>query len=631
MMEKKLGSKRVFSFCFLFSLCLHGGVLFFLENFYFFRTTPLSHDKSFAAREKMVLPSRREDSPILRVSFHQTSSHGGVQESISWENGSSLRKEKEDFGSIHAPSFLGKKREDPFVPLRFSTKQKNISSPVKEIGVPQKRQVEMAPSLKEKVKAREVAPIKEEAAEKKSFSKPEEPLAKTELPSPPLSISQTGDAAPLKEEAAEKKNSSKPEESLAKTKVASPAASVSEEPSHSHPSDSSLSEIAPFRCKSDLFEPKKAAFPKPGKKGTLINRRSPLVFHMPTSSDLHILSCGNDFDLDVVYNLREDGEGYLFALSLIPKKNISFQRIKQNYLFLLDRSHSIGEERFYSTKAALFSALSLLDREDTFNIIAFDKKNEALFEKNMPANAAMIRHAKEFLQKQKIAGIFTTTNISRPLFLGSQQLMKEAGSRSIIYFSNGETLDKAGHKKALHDWTQNNKGAISFYSVIQKGDKKGRLLEYLSALNKGKLFASQTPSGFRRTLRKLISSIRTPLAQNMEAYVYLMKGGTEVTLYPSLKQMPNLYLDQPFVVIGTTKKLEPFTLFLQGKNKGQWFHIKKDISFQNARSSGPFLYEEWALQRAYRCYDAYLQDGNEDHLKEAKELLTPFCVEEAFR
>jgi CO dehydrogenase/acetyl-CoA synthase epsilon subunit len=585
-MGKKLGSKRVFSFCFLFSLCLHGGVLFFLQNYYSFRTTPHLHEKSFAAREKMVLPARREDSPILRLSFHAAATHDRSAESSSVPQASSLKKESEDFGTIRMPAFLEKKGEEAFVPLQFSSKHKEESSIAKNIRIPQKKQIQIPSSLVEKAKPKESTLPVEERVEKIAPSLQEAIVAKEEP----------------------------------KVVVSSSLATVS-----------ASSEIAPFHYNSSLFEPKKAEAQKPGKKGTLIRARPPLTFRMPSSSDLHILSCSNDFDVDVVYNLREDGEGYLFAISLIPKKTLSFQKIKQNYLFLLDRSHSIGEERFFSTKAALFSVLSLLGKEDTFNIIAFDKKSEALFEKNMPANAAMIRHAREFLQKQKVAGMFSTTNVSRPLFLGSEQLLKETGSKAIVYFSNGETLDKAGHKKAIYDWTQKNKGAIAFYSMIQKGDQKGPILEYLSQINKGKFYVAQTPSGCKRQLRKLISSIHTPVALNMESYVYLMKGGSEVMLYPSLKQLPNLYLDQPFVVMGTTKKLEPFTLFLQGKNNDQWFHIKKDISFQESRSSTPFLYEEWAHQRAYRCYDAYLQDGKESHLKEAKDILTPYRLEEAFR
>jgi hypothetical protein len=611
MIEKGFSSRKIFIFCLLFSLCLHGLALFFLQNFYSFPVTPYSLGKSFAAQDKLLLPSHREDTPILRLSFHAPSSQRGKEVPI-W-SAASLSKEKEFFGTFRSPSFLEKKNKESFSPLHFSSKHPETKKnflPIKSAILLHKKETESPTSLLAKAKQNGSSPKKEENKEKK--------------PAPIQEISQVK----TEEVALEKKSPSLQEKPLEKSEGQKNVFLSAPTPEKR----ASLStEISPFHFEGSLFVTQRAPMIASKKKGVLLPRKSPLSFRMPSSSDLHILSCSNDFDVDVVYNLREDAEGYLFALTLIPKKSLAFQKVKQNYLFLLDRSHSIGEERFFSTKAALFSALSLLDKEDTFNIIVFDKQSESLFEKNMPVNSFTIRHAKEFLQKQKVAGMFASTHISRPLFEGWQQLMKESGSKAIVYLSSGETLDKTGHKKAISDWTQKNKGAVSFYSIIQKGDKKGAILAYLCSANKGKLYASQTSSGFKRQLRKLIHSIRSPLAQNMEAYVYLMKEGAEVSIYPSLKQIPNLYLDQPFVVIGTTKKLEPFTLFLQGKNKEQWFHVKKEISFQKSRTSSPHLYEEWALQKAYRCYDSYLQDGNRNHLYEAKQYLTPFQLEEAFR
>ncbi len=615
MMEKSVGSRRVFSLCLLFSLCLHGGFLFFLQNFYSFRTTPHFHDKSFAAREQMTLPARREDSPILHIALHLPSRRGAEDKGSLVANTPSLQKEKEDFGKVHIPSFLGKKGQEEFVPLRFLQKHrepKKASLPV-DTGFLVKKPSSAAPLLVERAKEieKKLALAKELLVEKTIVKREEE-----ETPSLPNEGSLKLEQSP---------SATKTEEAL------SLVPQRQAEPSAPDAPPSYKTDLTPFHYKGSYSALQKHSFADSGKKGALFKRKPPLSFRMPSSSDLHILSCSNDFDVDVVYNLREDGEGYLFALSLIPKKNLSLQKIKQNYLFLLDRSHSIGEERFFSSRAALFSALSVLDKEDTFNIIVFDKKSEMLFEKNMQISPSTIRHAKEFLQKQKVAGFFTTTNISRPLFLGSQQLMQEAGNKTIVYISNGETLDKGNHKKAIYDWTQKNKGAICFYSLIQKGDKKRGVMEYLSAVNKGKLFVAQTQSGFKRQLKKLINSVRFPIAQNMEAFVYLKREGTDVALYPSLREIPNLYLDQPFVLLGTTKKLEPFTIFLQGRSKGQWFHIKKEIFFQESQASSRLLYEEWALHKAFRLYDAYLRDGKEEYLLEARDILTPYGLEEAFR
>ena len=71
----------------------------------------------------------------------------------------------------------------------------------------------------------------------------------------------------------------------------------------------------------------------------------------------------NDFNLSVEYAPKKEG-GYLFRLALTPKSDIKFKHIKQNYFFLMDRSHSIRFNRYEMTKVAVAKALALLQKGD---------------------------------------------------------------------------------------------------------------------------------------------------------------------------------------------------------------------------------------------------------------------------
>ena len=95
--------------------------------------------------------------------------------------------------------------------------------------------------------------------------------------------------------------------------------------------------------------------------------------------------------------------------------------------------------------------------------------------------------------------------------------------------------------------------------------------------------------------------------------------------------MGHLYLDQPFVIIGSCESMDDFILFVQGRLKERWMHIKKKISFVNAKKGGDTLKQQWALQQAYQCYERYVVDDNPDHLSQARQLLEPFDIQPAFQ
>ena len=104
-----------------------------------------------------------------------------------------------------------------------------------------------------------------------------------------------------------------------------------------------------------------------------------------------------------------------------------------------------------------------------------------------------------------------------------------------------------------------------------------------------------------------------------------------LSLYPRPYRLPALYLNEPYVILGKTHRLDDFILFVQGKLKNKWFNIKKRIAFVNAKKGGRSLAEEWSLQQAYQLYEAFLLDLNPSHLAEAAALLEPHAIQAAFR
>lgn len=358
----------------------------------------------------------------------------------------------------------------------------------------------------------------------------------------------------------------------------------------------------------------------------------PPLPHFPSLDELDTSSYSDSFDLDIVCSPREDTEGYLFALTLIPRRDLCLPKIRQHYSFLIDRANSIQRERLIATKTAVLRALEDLDEEDTFNIVVFDSKMEKLFPVNRPVNPTSLLETKVFLDKIQLGSFFAPADLYNPLLLTLPTQVKEDEVYTTILLTDGENFSKkTAIQSILQTWTLQNRGKTALFSVAMGCDQQLACLDAASVFNKGRLYFSPTKRGLRRKLLKLMKNIHTPVAKNLTTKAISKSPATSIELLPKSHFLPNLYLDQPIVILGSCDSQEDFILFVQGRAKGRWFNIKKTISFINAKKGGFSLRKEWALSQAYHCYDLYTRDDNPDHLKKAQELLAPFDIEPAFQ
>lgn len=367
--------------------------------------------------------------------------------------------------------------------------------------------------------------------------------------------------------------------------------------------------------------------PKP-----LLFTPQPNLPELPSLDELETASYSNCFDADIVFLPREEQEGYIFALTLIPRTDLPLPKIKQNYSFLIDKSNSIQKERLIAAKNAVYKALDEMDLDDTFNIIAFDSKIEKLFTNPLPYSPESVKAAKAFLDKIELGSFFSSANLFKPLFLTIPPLVKEDEIHTAIVLTDGELLNKgAAQRSLLYEWTNNNCGRVSLFGLGFGTDPHLSSLEIASAFNRGSMSYSPTKGSIKRKLLKLMKSISYPVAKNLSCCAISLNGPNQITLYPKSVQMPHLYLNEPYVIIGTADTLDNFILFVQGKLKDQWIHIKKKISFTHAKKGGTALKSEWAMQRVYGLYEQYIYDNNSDHLKEAQMLLKPYNLQVAFQ
>lgn len=346
-----------------------------------------------------------------------------------------------------------------------------------------------------------------------------------------------------------------------------------------------------------------------------------LLPKLPTLAELETSSYSESFDADLVFLPKEDETGYLFALTLIPRPDLDLPTLTQYITFLIDRSNSIQQGRLTATKSAVQKALPELLPGNAFNIIAFDHKMEKLSPNHLSCTHKAYALAEKFLEKIQLGSFFSTSDLYKSLFITVPGQIKQDEIYTVILFTDGENLaKKTVQRSILCDWTGYNAGKVALFA-IGMNDLNMSTLDIAGFFNRGKVVNAPTNRGLKRKLLKLLKTIQNPVAKNISCHAISRSPQAKIVLFPNAPQMPHLYLDQPFVILGETDTLDDFILFVQGRLKDRWLNIKKTISFLNARKGGKSLKAEMALQQAYQLYEQFFIDENPKHIADANALL----------
>lgn len=345
------------------------------------------------------------------------------------------------------------------------------------------------------------------------------------------------------------------------------------------------------------------------------------------------IASSNDFQLAIEYAPRQNGQGYLFRLTLTPKPEVIFRRIAHNVFFLLDRSSSISRARYDSAKLAVRDALTLLHPGDRFNILVFDDHVVALSPQALPVYDDTIAYAEQFLAQQPHGGLFAATNLYASLGDIIPEAVAPQEVNTAILFSDGDTpLSLERQRQTIASWTAHNAGKVALFSVAVGIGNNLPLLDLLTTCNRGYLCYLKRDSDNRQALLRLFSTIRTPIGKEIVATPVVTEKDKQVTLYPPANRQPHLYRETPYVVYGSSNDLRSFYLFLQGRYYDKWLDIKQLVSFQKGvRVPLKELEGPVAREQALNRYESYLRDGNPQHLAEVKTLLQPHGIPTAFQ
>jgi hypothetical protein len=340
----------------------------------------------------------------------------------------------------------------------------------------------------------------------------------------------------------------------------------------------------------------------------------------------------DDFDVDITFLPHPEGKGYIFSLALSSHFDLSSHSLKQHFYFLIDRSTSVQKHRFNVFKRATLKALSNMQQGDTFNILVLDKKITRFSPQNLPVSLKNIQAAEGFLDKQEAGGFFGSSDIYTAIDKLLPFIPEDEEQHTAILLTDGKTSMNPERKQStFKTWVAQNKKRVSLYACAIGADNDLVSLDMLCSVTGGKLLYSDTHASFPRKLSKLVLDLKDPVAKELTISAIPENPKSRVTFYPAGSHLSTLFGHQPYVIVGHIDEPCAFDLILQGRHRGEWIAIKKNISFIDGHKGDAAFEKRWRSERANLCYAKFLKEGNLSHLKEAQEILEKSRCEVVFK
>jgi hypothetical protein len=152
----------------------------------------------------------------------------------------------------------------------------------------------------------------------------------------------------------------------------------------------------------------------------------------------NIVSWNDSFDVNVSISSPVDKKGYVFSININPKQHIAYEKLQQNFYFLLDSSHTVDKHKFSLYKRAIAKAISSLKEGDKFNIIVLDKKLTRFSNKPSLYNIRSQQLAEEFIEKVSQSNIVTSANLLEALEKTSHLILENEEMHTAILLTSGQ-------------------------------------------------------------------------------------------------------------------------------------------------------------------------------------------------
>lgn len=309
----------------------------------------------------------------------------------------------------------------------------------------------------------------------------------------------------------------------------------------------------------------------------------------------------------------ENGERYGLAMLMPPADNfIATQRLARETVFVVDTSGSMHGQSMEQAKNALFYALSLLDSNDSFNIIGFDNLVTLMSDKPLVASGFNLRRAERFIYGLQADGGTEIQGALDAVLDGSQF---DGFVRQVIFLTDGSV----SNEDALFKSIQAKLGDSRLFTVGIGSAPNSFFMRRAADVGKGSFTFIGSTSEVQPKMQQLFDKLAHPAITNL---ALSDENGNSLDFWPS--PLPDLYFNQPIMV--AIKLNNASNVILNGQTAQGPISINLNTQ---AGSNAKGIAKLWARQKIKSLLLYNSQNAVKDEVQQlalTHQLLSPFTA-----
>ncbi len=309
----------------------------------------------------------------------------------------------------------------------------------------------------------------------------------------------------------------------------------------------------------------------------------------------------------------ENGDRYGLAMLMPPGDHFTqTQRLPREMVFVVDTSGSMHGQSMEQAKKALFYALSLLDSDDSFNIIGFDNIVTPMSDKPLIASDFNLRRAERFIYSLEADGGTEIQGALNAVLDGSQF---DGFVRQVVFLTDGSV----SNEDALFKNIQSKLGDSRLFTVGIGSAPNSFFMRRAADIGKGSFTFIGSTSEVQPKMQQLFDKLAHPAITNL---ALSDESGNSLDFWPS--PLPDLYFGEPIMV--AIKLNNAKNVVLAGQTAQGPLSIK--LSTQNS-SNAQGIAKLWARQKIKSLLLYNEQSVVKEEVQElalTHQLLSPFTA-----
>ena len=305
----------------------------------------------------------------------------------------------------------------------------------------------------------------------------------------------------------------------------------------------------------------------------------------------------------MVFNETIEGKPYHLLMVMPPDQDDAPPlQMPRETIFIVDTSGSMHGVSMSQAKRAVDLAIKALKPGDRFNVIEFDSYTTALYPQSMPATAANVSDALNFVKQLQADG---GTEMRPALKLALSAPEQETHLRQIVFITDGSV----GYEDEMFSIIEQKLGAARLFTVGIGSAPNSLFMRKAAEAGRGSFTFISALHEVHEKMDALFKKLEYPQVTDIDIE---WPSGVVVDSYPSV--VPDLYLGEPVSV-----KAQASNTFRQGDAvritgnsvTGGWAaELALDTSVQS-EGVGAL----WARARISELMDRERRGGNAEELR----------------